>query len=65
MHASVMRHQGVVLENLPSHVQHYLSCACDALPLVVATLTVALFHFPIRMLHASRAVANNGAMHLH
>jgi hypothetical protein len=65
MHVSVMRHQSVALENLPNHAQRELSRACDALPLMVTTLTVALLHLHVCMLHALRAVAINAAMRLH
>jgi hypothetical protein len=53
MHVSMMRHQGVTLENLPNLAhQRELARACDALPLVVVALTVALFRLLVCMLHA-------------
>jgi hypothetical protein len=65
MHVSVMRHLGDVLQNLPNLAQRELARTSDALPLVVAALTVALFDLPVCMLHALRAAAINATMRLH
>jgi hypothetical protein len=60
-----MCHQGAALENLPSLAQRELARACDALYLMVASLTVALSHLYVCVLHVLRAVAINGTMRLH
>jgi hypothetical protein len=60
-----MCHQGVALNNLPSPAQPKLARACEELSLIVASLTVALFHLYVCVLHALRAVAINATMRLH
>jgi hypothetical protein len=43
VHVSVMCHKGVALENLHSPAKRGLARACDAMSLMVASLTVAFF----------------------
>jgi hypothetical protein len=56
MHVSMMRHHGDVHANLSSPAQREYARACDASPVVVAALTLALFDLPVCILYALREV---------